>query len=205
MNDQLVEFSDEQIVLGIKNRSNDVAIYLEKRYRLIIITMIMERGGTSTDGEDIFSDGIVGLLEMVSKKNFTLTCKLSSLLIQICKYQWENILKSKKAGRNYQIRNNLDTEVADFSDEFDKPLYRRIYDECFRALGKECKQILNAYFKEIKAQEIAELLGFSYTNLRGKKSKCYATLVRYIGEHPEYVYLQKHEGMKMNFKSKRNE
>lgn len=201
----MVEFSDEQIVLGIKDRSNDVAIYLEKKYRLIIITMIMERGGTSTDGEDIFSDGIVGLIEMVSKKDFTLTCKLSSLFIQICKFQWENILKSKKAGRNYQIRNNLDTEVADFSDELDKPFYRRIYDECFADLGKECKQILNAYFKEHKAQDIAEVLGFSYTNLRGKKSKCYASLRKLIDKHPEYVFLQKHEGMKMNFKSKLNE
>jgi len=201
----VLEFSDEQIIRGIKDRSNDVFVYLEKKYRLIIITMVMERGGTSYDGEDIYGEGIVGFIELVSKKNFTLTCKLSSLFFQICKFQWNKVLSSRKAGSNYQIRHNEDTEAADFSVELDRPFYRKIYDECFASLGKECKQILNAYFKEIKAQDIAEIFGLSYTNLRGKKSKCYASLVSIVDKHPEYVFLKKHEGVKMNVKSRRNE
>jgi len=201
----VTEFTDQQLVRGIRERSDDVFAFLDTRYRKVIITKVMEWGGSSTDGEDVFGEGIAGLIDLVSKRNFTLSCKMSSLLFQVCKYQWFSVVEKQKAANNYQYRHNENMEVSETSEELDQVLYRRIYDDCFKRLGKECRQILTAYFKELPAREIADIFGVSYGNLRRKKSMCHTALVQYIDQHPDYEFLKEHEGFQMQLKSRCNE
>ena len=198
----VIEYTDKQLVVGIKERSDDVFVYLDWRFRKAIITKVMEWGGSSIDGEDVFGEGIAGLIELVSKRNFTLTCKMSSLLFQVCKYQWVTMGEKQKAANNYQYRHNEDMEVGETSEETDRTLYRKIYDDCFKRLGKECQQILTAYFKELPPMEIAEIFGVSYGNLRRKKSMCHTALVQYVDQHPDYEFLKEHEGFQMQLKSR---
>lgn len=162
----------------------------------------MEWGGSFNDGEDVFGEGIAGLIELVSKRNFTLTCKMSSLLFQVCKYQWVMLTDKRKAANNYQYRHNEDTEVGESSEEMDRSLFRKIYDDCFSQLGKECRQILTAYFKELPPKEIAEIFGVSYGNLRKKKSMCHTALVQFVDQHPDYEFLKEHEGFQMQLNSR---
>jgi len=201
----VTEFTDKQLVMGIKERSDDVFDFLNRRYRKAIITKVMEWGGSSTDGEDVFGEGVAGLIDLVSKRNFTLTCKMSSLLFQVCKYQWSTALEKQKAANNYQYRHNEKMEVDESSEEMDRALFRRIYDDCFSRLEKECRQILTAYFKELPPREIAEIFGVSYGNLRRKKSMCHTALVQFVDHHPEYEFLREHEGFQMQLKSRCNE
>jgi RNA polymerase sigma factor (sigma-70 family) len=201
----VTEFTDKQLVMGIKERSDDVFLFLDRRYRKAIITKVMEWGGSSTDGEDVFGEGIAGLIELVSKRNFTLSCKMSSLLFQVCKYQWVTVLEKQKSANNYQYRHNEKMEVDESSEEMDRALFRRIYDDCFSRLEKECRQILTAYFKELPPREIAEIFGVSYGNLRRKKSMCHTALVQFVDHHPEYEFLREHEGFQMQLKSRCNE
>lgn len=201
----VTEYTDKQLVVGIKERSDDVFVFLNWRYRKAIITKVMEWGGSSIDGEDVFGEGIAGLIELVSKRNFTLTCKMSSLLFQVCKYQWVTMGEKRRAANNYQYRHNEEMEVGETSEEMDRSLFRKIYDDCFSQLGKECRQILTAYFKELPPKEIAEIFGVSYGNLRRKKSMCHTALVQYVDRHPEYEFLKEHEGFQMQLKSRCNE
>jgi len=165
----------------------------------------MEWGGSSDEGEDVYGEGIAGLIEMVSKRNFTLTCKMSSLLFQVCKFQWGKVLDKQKAANNYQYRHNEKMEVGESSEEMDRALFRKIFDECFQKLEKECQSILTAYFKELPPRDIADIFGVSYGNLRRKKSMCHTALVQYVDQHPEYEFLKEHEGFQMQVKSRCNE
>lgn len=201
----VIEYTDEQLVRGIRERSDDVFTFLDRRYRKAIITKVMEWGGSSTDGEDVFGEGMAGLIELVSKRKFTLTCKMSSLLFQVCKYQWVMMSDKLKAANNYQYRHNEKTEEEESSEEMDMVLFRKIFDDCFSQLEKECRQILTAYFKELPPREIADIFGVSYGNLRRKKSMCHTALVQYVDQHPEYEFLKEHEGFQMQLKSRCNE
>lgn len=171
----------------------------------MVILKIMEWGGTSTDGEDIYGEGIIGLIEMVSKKCFILTCKISSLLLQICKFRWTKILEKNVAKGNYQRRHNEDLVTEEHSEEMDQTLRHRIYIECFAKLESECRHILTAYFKEIPPREIADIFGVSYVNLRRKKGMCHAALTKILDLHPDYRFLVEYEDVESDLKLRRNE
>lgn len=166
---------------------------------------IMDWGGTSTDGEDIFNDGIAGLTEMVGKRNFHLTCKISTLLLQICKHHWTHVLEKNHAKKNYMKRHNEDFVTEDRSEEMDDALKRRIIDESFAKLESECRNILNAYLKEYRPRDIADILGISYTNLRLRKSRCYTALRQIVDSHPDYKFLIESGEINPDHKSRPNE
>lgn len=201
----MIRYSDEQIVQGIKERSDAVFDFLIKEFKKIVILKIMEWGGTSTDGEDIFNDGIAGLIEMVSKRNFKLTCKISTLLLQICKHQWGHVLEKNQAKKNYKKRHNEDFVTEDRSEEMDEVLKRRIVDECFAKLESECQHIMNAYFKEVPPRDIADIFGISYANLRLRKSRCYLALRQIVDCHPDYKFLIESGEISPDHKSRPNE
>ena len=188
--------SDRQLVEGIRQRNGDVFRYLERNYRHGIRLMVLEMGGSVTDGEDVFSEGIMTLIEVVDRPNFILTCQLSTLLYAICNKKWKQVLDKKKAARNYHFRHNEETVAMDYSENMDNSLYSKIFWDSFQKLEKDCRQILKAYFKEIPARKIADLLEYSYGYLRKKKSICHAALMRIIRRHPEYVSIKEKEGLK---------
>lgn len=159
--------------------------------------MVFEKGGGSTDGEDVYSEGILTLIEVVDRPKFTLTCQLSTLLYAICKRKWKEVMNKQKAAKNYNVRHNEETIVEDFSEDMDYVIYSDIFWECFQKLEKACRQILKAYFKEIPSREIADLLDCTYGYLRKKKSMCHASLMKIVHMHPEYEKIKETENPKI--------
>jgi DNA-directed RNA polymerase specialized sigma24 family protein len=164
--------------------------YLERNYRHGIKLMVFEGGGDAIDGEDVYSEGIATLIEIVDRSDFVLTCKLSTLFYAICNKKWKQVLDKNKAARNYHTRHNEDTVIEDFSEDMDHTLYSDIFWECFNKLEKICRQILKAYFKEIPAREIADLFDLTYGYLRKKKSMCHTALMKIINMHPDYLKIK---------------
>ena len=189
------QYTDSQLVAGIRERNGKVFKYLETKYRHGIKYMVFEGGGDAIDGEDVYSEGIMTLIEVVDRSDFILTCKLSTLLYAICNKKWKQVLDKQKAARNYHARHNEDTVIDDFSEDMDYTVYSEIFWECFKKLEKVCKQILKAYFKEIPAREIAELLDYTYGYLRKKKSMCHTSLMRIIHKHPDYLKIKENESI----------
>lgn len=185
-----MEFTDEQLVRGVIDRDPDVYRFMDSRFRRGIKLVIYEMGGNSEDGEDMFGEGLVGLIEMVSKPDFVLTCKFSTLFFSICIKQWHRVLDKKKAAKNYKSRHNEATETEDFSEDLDHTVYERVYQDCFSKLEKNCRQILNGYFKEIPLKQLAEILEYTYKTLLKKKSMCWTGLMKIINEHPEYKIIR---------------
>lgn len=191
------EFTDEQLIAGIRGRDGEVFKYLERNYKYGIRYMVFETGGRSADGDDVYGDAIITLIEIVDRHNFKLTCQLSTLLYAICKKKWNQVLYKQKVARNYQVRHNETTIVEDFSEDMDYTLYSDIFWESFKQLEKDCRQILKAYFKEIPAREIADLLDYTYSYLRKKKSMCHTYLIKIVNMHPEYVKIKEKENLQV--------
>jgi len=180
------EYSDVELIEGIRNRDELVFKYLQSRYKHGIRLLVCTNGGNRDDAEDIFNDGILRLMEIVDRYNFTLTCKLPTLLYAICEKKWKLLLLKRRISRKYPFRKQDETPVDDFTDNIDKDLRSEVFWEGFRKLETDCKRILKAYFFEIPGQDIAKIMDYSYGYLRKKKSQCMKYLVEIINSHPDF-------------------
>ncbi len=180
------EYTDSELVDGIRCRDEHVFKHLQTRYKHGIRLMVCMNGGNADDAEDLFCDGLVRLMEIVDRHGFKLTCKLPSLLYAICEKKWKLILLKRRTAARYHRRKLDTTPEDDFIDVIDKSLYSMIFWESFNKLNDDCKRIFRSYFKELYSKEIAEILNYSYGYLRKRKCLCHKSLVRMVNVHPEY-------------------
>ncbi len=187
------ENKDQYIIEGIRNRNDNAFKYLQVKYQDSIRLMVMEMGGTQEDAKDVFSEGLIALIRLVDQEDFTLTCKLGTLVYALCNKKWKQHLEKQTAVRNYHVRKLDASPERDFTEDMDHQLYQDIFWECFRKLDKVCRDILEGYLKEIPPKDIAEKLGFSYGYLRKRKSMCHSYLMKMIENHPTYRKIKQTE------------
>jgi len=185
--------TDQDIIDSIRRREDVAFKYLQVTFQDSIRLMVMEMGGSMEDAKDVFSEGLIALIRLVDQEDFKLTCKLGTLVYALCKKTWKQHLEKQVAVRNYHVRKlDGDTET-DFTEEADLQLYSEIFWESFQQLDKSCRDILEAYLKEIPPREIAEKLGYSYAYVRKRKSLCHSYLMKMIEGHPTYIRIKQTE------------
>jgi len=188
-----LEFTEEQIVAGIRNRKNDVFIYLEKKIRRPIIAHVTLNRGTDEDADDCYNDSVIVLIRMVDKRDFKNTCKISTLLFDIAKKIWLQQLDRRGPAAKYKIRHNEDTIVQQDDNELDQPLFEKIFDECWKKLTRECRLILKSYMKGMSGEEMADLFDYKTSTIRKKKCNCHSTLKEMVHNHPDYRRIKRDE------------
>jgi len=188
-----LEFTEEQIITGIRNRENKVFRHLDKVIKRPILAHVALNRGSDEDGEDCFNDSLIVLMKIVDRHDFKNTCKITTLLFDIAKIQWLKKLEKRGPANNYKLRHNEDTITEQDDLELDEPLYKKIFDECWKKLGRECRQILKAYMKGMSGKEMADLFDYEPTTIRKKKCICHATLRKMVNEHPEYKKIKRDE------------
>jgi DNA-directed RNA polymerase specialized sigma24 family protein len=183
----------DHIIQGIRTRDDRVFKYLQVKFQDSIRLMVLEMGGTTEDAKDVFSEGVITLIRLVDEKDFTLTCKIDTLLYAVCNKIWKQQLEKQTAARNYHVRKLEASSDTDFSEDYDDKLYHAIFWECFQKLDRVCREILSDYFREISPMDIAANRGYSYGYVRKKKSICYSYLISLIEENPMFVKIRKAE------------
>ena len=187
------KFNDQYIIEGIRNREDAAFKYLQVKFQDGIRLMVLEMGGTQEDAKDVFSEGLIALIRLVDQEDFTLTCKLGTLVYALCNKKWKQQLEKQTAVRNYHVR-KLDTSPErDFTEDIDHQLYQEIFWESFTKLDKVCRDILEGYLKEISPRDIAEKLGYSYGYVRKRKSMCHSYLMKLIENHPTFIKIKQTE------------
>ena len=187
------KFSDHVIIEGIRNRDDAAFKYLQVKFQDSIRLMVLEMGGSQEDAKDVFSEGLIALIRLVDQDNFTLTCKLGTLIYALCNKKWKQQLEKQTAVRNYHIR-KLDTSPEkDFTEDADQKLYHEIFWDSFGKLDKVCRDILEGYLKEISPKVLAQTLGYSYGYIRKRKSICHSYLMKLIEKHPTFRKIKQTE------------
>ncbi len=187
------ENNDQHIIESIRKREDVAFKYLQVKFQDSIRLMVMEMGGSEEDAKDVFSEGIVALIRLVDREDFTLNCKLGTLVYALCNKTWKQHLEKQVAVQNYHVRKLENTPEWDFTEESDQQLYQDIFWECFKQLEAVCQEILEGYLKEISPKDIAEKLGYSYGYIRKRKSMCHAFLMKMIESHPTFIRIKKTE------------
>lgn len=183
------EYSDNEIIEGLRNRQSNVVRYLSERYLPMIRLMVFQNGGSAEDSYDIFQDGLIILLEKIDNGDFVLTCKFKTYLYCVCENLWKSVLDKRSAASKYFLRKEDEESEKDINEVIDYKMYEEIFRDVFQTLDPASRNILNMYWQDIPPQEIAEKLGFTYGYVRKKKCEAQNELTEKVKKHPAYLQI----------------
>jgi len=187
------EYSDSEIIDCLRKRESYVVRYLSEKYIPVIRLMVSQSGGSSDDASDIFQDGLIIILEKIDTGDLVLKCKFKTYLYSICENLWRTVLDKRKAAANYVSSSVENEPERDISETMDRELHEIIFRDVFEKMDQTSKSILNMYWQDLPAQEIADKLGFTYGYVRKRKCEAQNELIMKIKQHPEYIRIMNSE------------
>lgn len=187
------EFSDSEIIDCLRKRESYVVKYLSDKYLPVIRLMVFQNGGSSDDAHDIFQDGLIIMLEKIDEAGFELTCKFKTYLYCVCENLWKTVLDKRKAAANYARASSEEITDRDFADIMDNELCVNIFRDVFSQMDETSRNILNLYWQDVPAQEIADSLGLTYGYVRKRKCEAQNELIMRVKQHPGYIRVMNSE------------
>jgi RNA polymerase sigma factor (sigma-70 family) len=173
-------YTDEEYLNGLIERDSIItaALYQELYQKAFSTLSLM--GARSEDIEDIVQNSIVALYSNIRKGTYKLSdeSKLSTYLVQICKYQWFNIVR-KKDHDNLSIEDEFLINHDDFDIEKDIETVERnkLIAEAIEQLGEKCKDLLRLYYwEDLSMEEIGEKLKMKPNSAKNGKYRCMQSL-----------------------------
>lgn len=151
------QYSDEQLINGIKTRDNLVLTYLLDEYLEKIIKYVTRNKGTKQEAEDIFQETIEILFHEVRKPDFTLKKTFDAYFTVIYQNTWIQEAKTKnKQKTTNTFPETLIYEETDLQDEIKQEKLRILANEEYTKLDKESRTLLDLfYYKKKTMAEIA--------------------------------------------------
>ncbi|MEZ5072547.1 MAG: hypothetical protein R2751_16690 [Bacteroidales bacterium] len=187
----MVDFTEEQLIAGVRERNGEVFRYLEQRIKGPMLLYVFNNRGSDQDGQDTWQDSLVVLINLLDDPGFKLNCRMTTFLYAIGERQWKRVLERKGPAENYISRHNEDTFVEGVGDGLDEELKRAIFEDSWKKLGERCKHLLKAFMMDMKTHQVGELLGLTPGTVRKQKSICHAELMKLAHEHPDYKAMEK--------------
>jgi len=139
--------------------------------------LIKSNNGTKEDSKDIFQEGIIGLIKMISKPQFELKAKLSTVLFSICRNLWLKQLRDHH-GKSLNIIDDEDTAfipIANDELEEKKEIERKheLISDKLEEMSELCQQAIKYfYFQKLPHQQIAEMMGYTIGYVRVRLHRC---------------------------------
>lgn len=189
-----IVYTETELIDGLRKSENWAMDALYKTQFPVIKKMVFKYGNRLIDPQDIFHDGLIGL--MVKLKTGKIIEKtVAQYLYGICR----NIIYSYIDKIKDPLPPNSDYENDDDENYFEK-LY--LLNKLKSKLKKKCQDIIDIRFKLgknnldvtdshklIKHNEIAQEIGLNADNTRRKFQRCMEKLRYLIDNDPEYKIL----------------
>ncbi len=184
-----MNYSDQEIIDGIRQRNNKVIAYVYQKCYPTISHLIHSNTGNAEDVQDVFQDALMILYKKLKEVDFNLYCTFNTYIYSICKRLWLKKLQTRQKEEialkdiAHSVALSENDLISIYDDEEEK---RRRYQKHFLSLKEECQMLLRLFLKQVSLKEIAEIMGFStekYAKLR--KFLCKEELKRRILSDPE--------------------
>ena len=189
---QLVHYTVEAILEGLKKSDSNVLEYVYKKYFPIVRFFVIKNSGTDEDSKDIFQEAIILIYKRLKDESLDLTCSFKTYLYSVCRILWLRQLEKRRA-RNEVVADNqifieLDEDIEGMVTEQEQ---FRIYQKHFQLLHKDCQEILQLFLKKVPMKEIAQKMRIkSDKYLKKRKYDCKEALIKRIQNDPEYKRLR---------------
>jgi RNA polymerase sigma factor (sigma-70 family) len=186
-------FSDDEILLGLRKRDNQVIQYIYQTDFDRIAVMITSNKGSEDDAEDVFQECLIIMFKrMRDDDQFALSSTFSTYLYSIARLIWLKKLRETRKMEVTELKREME-EYIEFEEPppvQDKDLRLAVYQRNLKLIPGDCQKILTLTAQDTSAKEIAEKLGFrSDSYVRKRRHFCKEFLVNRIKEDAEYQAL----------------
>lgn len=185
---QLIHYTVEAILEGLKTSESNVLEYIYKKYFPIVRFFVIKNSGTDEDAKDVFQEAIILIYKKLKDESLDLNCAFKTYLYSVCRILWLRQLEKKKV-RNEVVTDNqvfvqLDEDIEELVAEQEQ---FRIYQKHFQLLHKDCQEILQLFLKKVPLKEIAQKMNIkSDKYLKKRKYACKEALIKRIQNDPDY-------------------
>lgn len=168
-------FTDEELVEGLKEQDPVIIRYLYQNAGPMVYKLIINAGGDQNDAEDIFQEGILAtyLNIRTGKYEISYQARLTTYLVQICKYKWLDHVKSAYVSKSvFGIDSDLLEETVEFENDEKEERIKMVHG-LIRMLGENCRKILHLFYWEKKSyEEIAREIDQEPLSAKNQKYRC---------------------------------
>jgi len=183
----VANYTNEEIVHGIKSRDNTILHYVYKTFFPIIREFVTRNYGKTDDAKDVFQEALIVIFRKTKEDDFTLHSSFTNYLYTVSRFIWLKMLQRKKLMNEKltEIMRPLEMESDEILD-IEASMERKLYQYYFSKLGKDCKEILTMFYNDMSFKEIALNLGKSSEEyVRKRKHACKEQLIKMIKSDPE--------------------
>jgi len=183
MRDRQPALTDDELLTGLANGSDDALTQLYRRYFPMVLHLITTNNGNEDDAKDIYQETLVVLYEKVRAGSFDLHSQLKTYIYAVSRRLWLKQLAQKS---RYMVR-DIDVDATDATaagqvgddlvDHEERNRQFELMGESLGRLGEPCRTLLeDFYIRHLSMQDITEKFG--YTNADNAKTQKYKCLMR---------------------------
>ena len=144
--------------------------------------MVEKYKGDKDDAKDVFQEAVIIIFRKIKNESFQLTSTFKTYLYSVSWYIWMKELRDRdnefERSEEYKY---LEDHTDNIQIEYELNRRYKLYQENFKKLGKDCRKILNMYFKQVPLKKIAKKMGYkSEPYVKKRKYLCKEKLVKLI-------------------------
>lgn len=189
---QVIHYTVEAILGGLKSSDNDVLRYVYKKYYPEIRFFVIKNSGSDEDAKDTFQEALIVVYKKLKDDSLELTCSFKTYLYSVARNVWLRHLGKNRIKTDELTDNQVFVEFEDNMDELLSEQERfRLYQKHFLTLHKDCQAILKMFLEKISLREIQKKLSLkSEKYVKKRKYQCKEILVKRIQNDPNYKHLK---------------
>jgi len=144
------------------------------RYFPKIRKLILSKGGSSMDAEDIFQEALLILHRKWSEGKLEFTSSPETFLFSVCRFLWKDEFKKRKRLPEQDLNDEEPAEDSDLAALYLKEKQIGLIEKALLNIGEKCLRLLRGFYFEKKSmKELAEQLDLRNEILaRKQKYKC---------------------------------
>lgn len=179
--------STDSYIQGIVQQNGKVLRHIYDDFFPRIKLFILKNSGNEQDAQDVFQEAIMIIYTKASKPDFALSCAFYTYLHSISRNIWLHQLREK---RKLSVTYSPDWEYigqTDFEETLIEQEQFSLYWKKFKALGADCRKLLDLFFQGKPMTEITLKMGYGSPGYaRKRKFQCKEQLLKMISEDPDY-------------------
>lgn len=167
--------NDEKIMAILQSGKHDRALVRLYKYWPKVEKLIVSKGGSKEEAQDIFQEALIVFCKKVKDSNFRLTSSIDTYLYSVCRLLWKN--ESRKKGRqpitewDGQMPADEESNLNQFLEQEERI---KQAESVIASLSERCREILVLFYhKAMRMAAIAEKMGFQSEKVaKNQKYKC---------------------------------
>lgn len=165
----------QEIIELIRKKQHSKAFYRLYKYQPVVKKLVMSKGGSRQDAEDVFQEALIILCRKAEDTQFVLTSSVDTYLYSVSRFLWKNELKKRNKITETDLETGFDekdeSEIAQLTENESR---FKLAEESLKKIGEKCFELLQLFYVKMKSmKEIASRLDFSSEKIaKNQKYKC---------------------------------